>query len=303
MPTHIEVQAYGLGFRLQQAIAATGPARMLIQPALVHAVVIRLVGTIDNAAIGVHYPRQVSDCLQRLKDSSEYFLRVVLRGGDEDSLREAYEHFHGQLRLTEDAIRQSFTGNPGWTALHPWFELGMEIVDGEGDDLPSPGPSLYRRQGWQWSNPVRVATLLDRLAISREAVFPNRDPESLPRIIVDQLPAYWASWTNLEAGLEFLMCEASNSSDDSRDVESSDSRQTARRCFSGAEQEIIGVLRVNQQRMTTRQILGYLAEQGITRSEGVTKQLLGALVRAGDLTNRQDVEPNGYGLPEWDLSG
>jgi hypothetical protein len=52
--------------------------------------------------------------------------------------------------------------------------------------------------------------------------------------------------------------------------------------------------------MTTDEILEALGAAGKFPSVGTTKNALAALVRNGTLTNRQDVDPPGYGLSEWE---
>lgn len=69
--------------------------------------------------------------------------------------------------------------------------------------------------------------------------------------------------------------------------------------LSEAEQRIIGVVRNEGMRMTTKAILAAIERQQGAVSEGTTKVCLATLVRRGLLTNRQDVIPKGYGLPEW----
>jgi hypothetical protein len=69
--------------------------------------------------------------------------------------------------------------------------------------------------------------------------------------------------------------------------------------LSPREQEIVDLLHTKCRRMTTAEILKALGAAGKYPSFGTTKNALAALVRNGALTNRQDVRPPGYGLPEW----
>ncbi|MCE5302410.1 MAG: BlaI/MecI/CopY family transcriptional regulator [Planctomycetaceae bacterium] len=69
--------------------------------------------------------------------------------------------------------------------------------------------------------------------------------------------------------------------------------------LSDAEQIILDVLRNEGKRMTTNVILSAIEKKLGAASEGTTKTCLATLVRRGLLTNRQDVIPKGYGLPEW----
>jgi len=68
---------------------------------------------------------------------------------------------------------------------------------------------------------------------------------------------------------------------------------------SEANRKIVQVLREAGHRMTTKEILSALRDKHGDASEGTTKQHLAMLVQHKVLNNRQDVTPNGYGLPEW----
>ncbi|HXK37268.1 MAG TPA: BlaI/MecI/CopY family transcriptional regulator, partial [Candidatus Paceibacterota bacterium] len=69
---------------------------------------------------------------------------------------------------------------------------------------------------------------------------------------------------------------------------------------SNAEQNIMDVIRTAGRRLVTKEILAALREAHGAASEGTTKTNLASLVRRNLLTNRQDVTPKGYGLPEWE---
>lgn len=77
-------------------------------------------------------------------------------------------------------------------------------------------------------------------------------------------------------------------------------RATAKVRLSESEQRIVDVIQQAGRRLTTSEIMGQLERQYGPTSEGTTKISLSHLVRFGFLTNRQDVEPKGYGMPEWD---
>ena len=67
------------------------------------------------------------------------------------------------------------------------------------------------------------------------------------------------------------------------------------------EQAIIDLIRSVGHRLTTSQLLSEFEHRGQIKAESTIKLKLGRMVRAGLLTNRQDVRPpKGYGLPEWD---
>jgi len=70
--------------------------------------------------------------------------------------------------------------------------------------------------------------------------------------------------------------------------------------LSGAEENIIDVIRAAGHRITGKEVLAELRKRHGAASEGTTKVTLASLVRRVLLTNRQDVIPKGYGLPEWD---
>ncbi len=69
--------------------------------------------------------------------------------------------------------------------------------------------------------------------------------------------------------------------------------------LSEAEKRIIEVIQTAGHRLKTNEIVCELEKQHGAASEGTTKMSLAGLVRLGLLTNRQDVFPKGYGLPEW----
>ncbi len=69
--------------------------------------------------------------------------------------------------------------------------------------------------------------------------------------------------------------------------------------LSEAERNIIDVIEETGHRLITKRVLQALEEKYGAASEGTTKTTLAALVRRNLLTNRQDVIPKGYGLPEW----
>jgi hypothetical protein len=73
--------------------------------------------------------------------------------------------------------------------------------------------------------------------------------------------------------------------------------------LTGREQEIVNIIQKAGHRLTGKQVLGELDREKGSASPGTTKNYLAALVRREKLTNRQDVEPRGYGLPEWDKPG
>jgi hypothetical protein len=71
------------------------------------------------------------------------------------------------------------------------------------------------------------------------------------------------------------------------------------RQLSPGRQRIVDVIQETGHRMTTEQILAAIREIDKVASSGTTKQYLAELVDRGILDNRQDVQPNGYGLQEW----
>jgi hypothetical protein len=65
------------------------------------------------------------------------------------------------------------------------------------------------------------------------------------------------------------------------------------------KQDITGVLQAVNRRLTTSGILGELTARQIYWGESTVKRALAEMVRDGQLTNRGDVRPRGYGLPAW----
>lgn len=67
------------------------------------------------------------------------------------------------------------------------------------------------------------------------------------------------------------------------------------------EQQLIAILREANRRMTTNELLSAFSRKGLLQSEGTIKAKLARLTKIKlKLTNRADVTPRGYGLPEWD---
>jgi hypothetical protein len=65
------------------------------------------------------------------------------------------------------------------------------------------------------------------------------------------------------------------------------------------KQDITGVLHAVNHRLTTSGILKELATRGNDWGVSTVKRALAEMVRDGELTNRKDVRPRGYGLPSW----
>jgi len=63
------------------------------------------------------------------------------------------------------------------------------------------------------------------------------------------------------------------------------------------EHDIRKVLRAANQRLTTSAILRALEARHMDWGESTVKRALAAMVRRGELTNRSDLRPRGYGLP------
>ena len=70
--------------------------------------------------------------------------------------------------------------------------------------------------------------------------------------------------------------------------------------LSHCKQDIKSLLRETNRRMVTHLILGAFQARGVVWGESTVKRALAEMVTLGELTNRHDVRPRGYGLPEWD---
>ncbi len=73
----------------------------------------------------------------------------------------------------------------------------------------------------------------------------------------------------------------------------------AQAVLSDGQRQLVDVVQEVGHRLTTTGILEALGGKGLIVSEGTTKSNLAFLVKMGHLTNRRDVRPAGYGLPEW----
>jgi len=65
------------------------------------------------------------------------------------------------------------------------------------------------------------------------------------------------------------------------------------------KQQITWILHEKGHRLTTRPILQQLRAHNWHWGESTVKRALAEMVRDGELTNRHDVRPRGYGLPGW----
>lgn len=63
--------------------------------------------------------------------------------------------------------------------------------------------------------------------------------------------------------------------------------------------DVVTLLSAKGRRLTTSQVVTGLAEQGTSYSEGYIKRILAAAVKDELLTNDEDADPPGYGLPAW----
>jgi hypothetical protein len=70
--------------------------------------------------------------------------------------------------------------------------------------------------------------------------------------------------------------------------------------LSQCKREITRVVYETNHRLTTRPILRGLQARNLIWGESTVKRALAEMVRDGELTNRSDVRPRGYGLPGWD---
>jgi hypothetical protein len=70
--------------------------------------------------------------------------------------------------------------------------------------------------------------------------------------------------------------------------------------LSQCKRDITRVLYETRHRLTTRLILQGLQDRKLIWGESTVKRALAEMVRDGELTNRSDVRPRGYGLPGWD---
>jgi hypothetical protein len=71
----------------------------------------------------------------------------------------------------------------------------------------------------------------------------------------------------------------------------------------GCRADICAVLREAGKRLTTSEILTALDKSNRVWGESTVKTNLADMVEDRLITNRQDVRPRGYGLPEWDTPG
>ena len=68
---------------------------------------------------------------------------------------------------------------------------------------------------------------------------------------------------------------------------------------SGCRADVLDALRAAGHRMTTTQLLAALERADKVWGESTVRMALARMVDSGELTNRSDVRPRGYGLPEW----
>lgn len=70
--------------------------------------------------------------------------------------------------------------------------------------------------------------------------------------------------------------------------------------LSKPQRKVLEVVREAKKRLTTEEVLAAMETKYGSASQGTYKSALADLVHRGFLNNRQDVQPPGYGLPEWD---
>lgn len=69
---------------------------------------------------------------------------------------------------------------------------------------------------------------------------------------------------------------------------------------SGCTREIIETLRDVGRRLTGEQLQHEMEQRGLRYSDSKLRLTAGVMVELGVLTNEQQTNPKGYGLPEWD---
>ena len=102
------------------------------------------------------------------------------------------------------------------------------------------------------------------------------------------------------SSMVMFVLELSRELAEGRQADTNTAASSKERELSPGKQAIIDVIRAAGQRLTTDGVVDALAKAHGVASEGTTKVYLSELVSRRLLTNRQDVTPKGYGLPEWE---
>lgn len=98
-----------------------------------------------------------------------------------------------------DSIILSWTTSLGLQSSAPnWFELGKEIINGEGGDPPHPGRELQARRAWDWHDLKTLKRLMKAIGIRQTDLFPK---SSTQQSWLDSLPVRLAEWNRIEVGI------------------------------------------------------------------------------------------------------
>ena len=206
---HSEAAAYEVGVRLQQAIilsngvAENGSVNLF--PDLMNALV-RLRTAYDVAITELGPLQGDRDFGRDLLDGDMNQIRPLVRGDHDDVDHSGYrcqrflESFQRSLgaRLLGTTVKGS--------KASPWFELGLEIVDGywyDPFDVPPTCPPRAGDRKLVFDHPETVDGLLQQLDLSLSDLLP-RELSAVPSIWSDDLPRQLVGWERIEDGLQRL---------------------------------------------------------------------------------------------------
>ena len=281
-----ELELYAIGVRLEQAQELCA---MRVERVALHAAIERLTSAIRTVPGGC-FPEGVCGRLLALVGRCSCRLEQSDARKFDYEFEKLIDYVAEHCQQLETIISECIESvDADGVRVPSAFALGREIVNGASGPVSHPFVEVAERASWQWFDPDRLNQLTGTVGVELEQLFPEQPAES---DWLNDLPAEISEWNRIESGLTLLCARAATSDDIPRDA-------PQQHRLSKGEQDIIAVVRDAGNRLTTKQILAALQSKFGARSEGMTKQQLSGLVKRALLDNRQDCDPKGYGLPEW----
>ena len=198
---------YVLGIRLQQVLILCENAGVIRPKSMVSAALARLVEACGRV-LEVSNPGDLAG--QRIQALVQNACQVVddTPDFDEAQLLNAYDactgHLHTLIQFGSSLSRSLSTDV---AQVRTWFDLGAEIVNGEGNtpwDVPPGCPPRREELQWSLAHPEQVDSMLASLVIERDRVFPAIARNDLAWGRFDGLPPYLWGWVRIETGLAHL---------------------------------------------------------------------------------------------------
>lgn len=284
MPSLVELSAYILGVRLEQAKRLASTA---LEPPILYRALLRLEEALRSLCDPAIAPEVPSRTIAILRVATA-MLETSPTSFDCERLDDIRHVCRDQLEIATRLLRDhAYSLSISAQSASRWFELGTEIVcgtgGGEGPPIPNPPP----REPWRWDRPDALTAQVSVLQTSLDILFPIAPPLS---DWFDYVTLQWSEWIRIECGIEALQTSVGTAVPIDED-------STSRECnLSPLQQDIVRVVREAGHRIVTEEVLSRLSRIRERVSEGSTKQQLATLVRLGILDNQSHTVPRGYGI-------